>query len=115
VGGGMLLVVVGAILAFAVEDDVPGIDLRMTGLILMLAGAAAIAYARKGSERERVVTTTGTATPPPVDPGQVHRQAGQPLPEETEQLAPPPPPGIPEQHQVVHEVVRERGTDPYRS
>ena len=95
-GGGMFLLVVGAILAFAVDDDIPGINLNVTGLILMLAGAAAIAWARHGSERERVVTTTDTG---PLD----GRGVADPLA------------GVPEptaQH-VVHEVVRERGPEPH--
>jgi hypothetical protein len=80
-GGGVFLLVVGAILAFAVHDDVPGINLTMTGLILMLAGAAIVAYKRHGAERERVVTTIE-------EPGDPHSA----------------------QH-VVKEVVRERDWD----
>jgi uncharacterized membrane protein len=51
----VLLMVVGAILAFAVEDNVPAIRLPIVGVILMIAGAAIIAYARHGEERERRV------------------------------------------------------------
>jgi len=38
VGGGITLIVVGAILTFAVRVDVPGIGEYALGLILMLAG-----------------------------------------------------------------------------
>lgn len=55
-GLGVFLTVLGAILAFAVRDGVPGLDLKMVGLIFMLAGGAIIAYARKDATRERVVT-----------------------------------------------------------
>lgn len=76
--------VVGAILAFAVDDEVPGINLSMTGLILMLAGAAIIAHKRRGSQRERVVTRVEE----PADPEDA-------------------------QH-VVKEIVREYDSDPDR-
>lgn len=52
----MSLVVLGAILAFAVRGDLPGIDVQTVGLIFMLAGAAVVARARKGTRHEHVVT-----------------------------------------------------------
>jgi membrane protein implicated in regulation of membrane protease activity len=55
-GSGLFLVVVGAILAFAVDDQVPHINLGVTGVIIMLAGAAVIAHARTHVERERIIT-----------------------------------------------------------
>jgi hypothetical protein len=55
-GTGVFLLVVGAILAFAVKDDVPGINLTITGLILMIAGAALVAHSRYSGEREKRVT-----------------------------------------------------------
>ncbi len=54
-GIGVLLMVVGAILAFAVNDQVPAINIPVVGVILMVAGAAIIAYARHGEEHERRV------------------------------------------------------------
>lgn len=42
IGSGVFLLEVGAILAFAVEYDVAGIDLSVVGWILMIAGALAI-------------------------------------------------------------------------
>jgi uncharacterized sodium:solute symporter family permease YidK len=56
VGAGLSLVVLGALLTFAVKDDLPGIDLGVAGLILMIAGAAVIAHARATAAQERVVT-----------------------------------------------------------
>ena len=53
-GAGLSLIVIGALLAFAVEDDVSGINLGIAGLILMLAGAAVIAHARATSQKEQV-------------------------------------------------------------
>ncbi|MEV0407313.1 DUF6458 family protein [Actinoallomurus sp. NPDC050550] len=42
IGGGIALIVVGAILTFALTGSVRGIDLHMAGVILMLAGAAGL-------------------------------------------------------------------------
>jgi hypothetical protein len=50
------LVVIGAIFAFAVRKELPGIDIQVVGLILMVAGAAVIAHARYGRIREEKVT-----------------------------------------------------------
>ena len=62
---GILLAVLGAILAFAVhQGDSPTIDVNTVGLILMAAGAAVIMYARHGSTRERVVTRIDDTTDP---------------------------------------------------
>ena len=55
-GAGVSLAVLGAILAFAVRADPPGINLPVVGLILMVAGAALIVHARRGSRHERVIT-----------------------------------------------------------
>lgn len=55
-GAGMTLLVIGAILAFAVTDKVPNINLPVVGLILMVAGGILIANAQRGAQRERRVT-----------------------------------------------------------
>jgi hypothetical protein len=41
-GASFLLIAVGAILKFAVTDNVNGIDLGMVGVILMVVGAAGL-------------------------------------------------------------------------
>ncbi|AWH95494.1 hypothetical protein [Dietzia psychralcaliphila] len=38
IGGGVVLVVIGAILMYAVEVNIPGIDSNTLALILMVAG-----------------------------------------------------------------------------
>jgi hypothetical protein len=38
IGVSMVLITVGAILAFAVEDSISGVDLSMVGVILLLVG-----------------------------------------------------------------------------
>jgi hypothetical protein len=42
IGAGILLIVVGAILTFAVDWTVAGLDLNVVGWILMLAGVAGL-------------------------------------------------------------------------
>jgi F0F1-type ATP synthase assembly protein I len=62
-GAGLTLVVVGALLAFAVKDDVPGLNLVVAGLILMLAGCAVIAHARATAQKEKVTRREETDDP----------------------------------------------------
>jgi Na+-driven multidrug efflux pump len=42
IGGSIFLLAIGAILAFAVQDAINGVDLVMVGYILMAAGALGI-------------------------------------------------------------------------
>lgn len=44
IGGSILLIVLGAIVAFAVEVDVAGIDLYTVGVILMIGGAVGLVF-----------------------------------------------------------------------
>jgi hypothetical protein len=44
IGVGVFLMVLGAILAFAMETDVPGINVNSLGVILMLIGLVAVLY-----------------------------------------------------------------------
>ena len=45
IGGGIFLIVVGAILAFAVSDAIQGVDLGMIGYICMAAGVLTLVIA----------------------------------------------------------------------
>jgi membrane protein implicated in regulation of membrane protease activity len=65
VGPGVTLVVIGAIFAFAIRKELPGIDIQVVGVILMVAGAAVIAHARYGRVREQKVRRVEA----PEDPG----------------------------------------------
>ena len=59
-GAGIALVVIGAILAFAVTDHLEDVNLPVVGLILMIAGAAVIANARRSSvEEHKIVERDG--------------------------------------------------------
>lgn len=42
IGGGIALIVIGAILAFGVELQLAGVDLDIIGMILMVAGVAGV-------------------------------------------------------------------------
>lgn len=55
-GAGVFLAVLGAILAFAVRNETPGVDIQTVGVIFMVAGVAVIAHARRGTRREHEVT-----------------------------------------------------------
>jgi hypothetical protein len=44
IGVGIFLMVLGAILAFAVETDVPGLNVNALGVILLLIGLVAVVY-----------------------------------------------------------------------
>ncbi|MFZ5848785.1 MAG: DUF6458 family protein [Actinomycetota bacterium] len=54
-GPGITLLILGAILAFAVRADASAVDLQTVGLIFMVAGAAVIAYSRRERRRTTVV------------------------------------------------------------
>ena len=55
-GPGVTLLVIGAIFTFAIRKELPGIDLQVVGVILMIAGAGLLAHARRGRVRQREVT-----------------------------------------------------------
>jgi hypothetical protein len=44
IGVGIFLMVLGAILAFAVQTDVPGVNVNSLGIILLLIGLVAVLY-----------------------------------------------------------------------
>jgi hypothetical protein len=57
IGGSIVLVVLGAILYFAVEFDIAGIDINVIGVILMAAGVLGLILGLIAMQR-----TTGTTT-----------------------------------------------------
>lgn len=66
-GWGIALVVIGAILRWAVSDSLPGISLSIVGIILILAGAVIFALAFVPRRRDtratrRTQTPEGTTT-----------------------------------------------------
>ncbi len=63
-GTGLFLIVVGALLSFAVEGTVPHLNLDVAGVILMLAGGVLMAHARATAGREHVVTRREESSDP---------------------------------------------------
>ncbi len=77
IGLGIFLLVVGAIMSFAVRDSISAIDLTMVGYICMGAGALAILLSLVmrggGGYSSRRVTHTDPTTGSQVDETQVNR------------------------------------------
>ena len=69
-GTAIVMLALGAILAFAVEFDVSGIDIRVVGWILMIVGALGIVLelAIWGPRRRRITTTDAYDAPPAAPP-----------------------------------------------
>jgi uncharacterized YccA/Bax inhibitor family protein len=63
-GGSIVLIVIGAILRFAISYSPTYVNLRLVGLILMIAGIIGliISLVWMFGRRRRTVTTTPTAT-----------------------------------------------------
>ncbi|HEY8589494.1 MAG TPA: DUF6458 family protein [Naasia sp.] len=72
-GAGIFLLAVGAILAFAVNIDVPGIDLTVVGYILMVAGAIGIILGIVLLARRRSTVATSRTAVDPVTGERVRR------------------------------------------
>jgi hypothetical protein len=65
IGGSIFLLAVGAILAFAVNAHVSGIDINIIGWILMAAGLVGLIITLwYWNSRRRTVVTRSTAAPP---------------------------------------------------
>ncbi|MDC7122548.1 DUF6458 family protein [Cellulomonas fimi] len=105
IGGGIALIVIGAILAFGVRDSIDAIDLTMIGYICIGAGVLALILAliinaqRSNTSHREVVDhrTVGTAQPvaqpvvqQPVQP--VQQTPVQPVQQQQPPQAPPAPP-----------------------
>lgn len=58
IGAGIFLLVVGAILAFAVQDPVEGVDLALIGYIMMGAGVLGIGLGLALMNRKKTATST---------------------------------------------------------
>jgi Domain of unknown function (DUF6458) len=69
IAGGILLIVVGAVLAFATNVHVQGVNLDMVGWILMIAGGAGLllAFFQEAiwTERSRRRAVVDEREPPP--------------------------------------------------
>ena len=73
-GPGVALLIIGAILAFAVRKETPAIDIQTVGVILMLGGVAVIVHARRGERHEHEVTRVEDSEDPD-RPGRTVRES----------------------------------------
>lgn len=55
IGASIALIILGAILAFAVEVDVAGVNLALIGIILMIGGGVGLIFGLLAGRRTRVV------------------------------------------------------------
>lgn len=64
-GGSIALIVIGAILRFAISYSPSGVNLQVVGVIMMIAGVIGliISLVWMFGRRRRTVTTTGAAVP----------------------------------------------------
>ena len=56
-GPGIFLIIVGAILTFAVRSEPSFLDLQVVGLIFLVVGGTLVYFGRNGATRARKVTT----------------------------------------------------------
>lgn len=63
IGGSILLIVLGAILRFAVTAELAGVDLQVVGVILMIGGAIGLIIGL--TVRQRRIAATRTIDPDP--------------------------------------------------
>ncbi|MEU7578465.1 DUF6458 family protein [Streptomyces sp. NPDC041068] len=70
-GGCIILIAVGAILTFATDWEMEGINLTVTGLIMMAVGIIGVAVFTSIARRRRAVPPVAQTTV--VEPDQEHR------------------------------------------
>ena len=72
IGGGIGLMIIGAILAFAVRDNISGVDLTMIGYICIGGGALALILSlvlnaqRTSTTHREVIERHDDTSPPPM-------------------------------------------------
>jgi hypothetical protein len=64
VTAGVIFLMMGAVLTFAVKNDSSVVDLQILGVILMLGGGALIYHGQQNRNRVREVTTIDDLTNP---------------------------------------------------
>jgi hypothetical protein len=64
VGPGIVLIVLGAILTFAVRGDTNFVNLHVVGIIFLTVGATLVYFGRNGGTRARTITTVKDLSDP---------------------------------------------------
>ncbi|PTL72774.1 hypothetical protein C1I63_07885 [Rathayibacter caricis DSM 15933] len=77
IGAGIFLLVVGAVLAFAVDVQVSGVDLALIGYILMAAGAVGLVLGLVLMTRRRQAVSTTRSAVDPASGEQVTRRTSE--------------------------------------
>ncbi|KQO84743.1 MULTISPECIES: DUF6458 family protein [unclassified Frigoribacterium] len=75
IGGGIALIVIGAILAFALDVQVAGIDIQLIGYILIAAGVLVTLLGIVLLTRRRQVTSTSRSAVDPTTGERVTRRS----------------------------------------
>ena len=91
IGGSIFLLAVGAILAFAVDADISGIDINVIGWILMAAGLVGLITTLWFWNSRRRTVVTRSAEQPIAGPGVAVRSEYRET--RRDDVPPPPPPG----------------------
>lgn len=77
IGAGIFLLVVGAVLAFAVDVQLAGVDLTLIGYILMAAGAVGLVLGLVLMTRRRQAVATTRSAVDPASGEQVTRRTSE--------------------------------------
>ena len=77
IGGGIALIVIGAVLAFALDFQVAGIDIQLIGYILIAAGVVVTILGIALAFRKRSVVSTSRTGIDPASGEQVTRRSTQ--------------------------------------
>ena len=62
-GPGVVLIILGAILAFAVHGDMGAVDLQAVGVIFLIAGGVLVYFARNATRARKVTTVEDLSDP----------------------------------------------------
>ena len=63
-GPGIVLIILGAILTFAVRGDTNFVNVHVVGVIFLIAGATLVWFGRNGGTRARTITTVEDLSDP---------------------------------------------------
>ncbi|MEV8638833.1 DUF6458 family protein [Streptosporangium sp. NPDC051023] len=75
IAGGIVLIMIGAILTWAVEFDIAGFDINIVGIILMLGGLAWLLFAiYRLRIARRAIAPTATVVEEPVTERRVYEE-----------------------------------------
>jgi hypothetical protein len=106
IGSALVLIAIGAILAFATHFHVSGIDVQMVGWILIIVGIAmlviTLAYTRPRRRRRQVVADVDVVDGEP-QPGAFVRQAVEDEPAVVDPVDPVDPVPQPHVRRTIHE------------